>query len=383
VAVDGAGNVYVAEQRASKIRKITPAGIVTTLVATDAGGNAARFEAPWGVATDTSGNVYVADSGSNAIRKITPAGVGTTLAGSAGTRGSENGAGADARFAAPSGIACDGSGNVYVGDTGNHTIRRITPGGVVTTLAGSAGLEGQTDGAGKDARFKTPMGVAVDAGGNVYVADSDNFTIRKITPAGVVTTLAGAAGRSGFAEGAGSAALFFRPKGVATDSGGNVYVTEQGKQSIRKITPAGVVTTLAGAAENRSSEDGTGSAARFDNPAGIACDGAGNIYIADETNHKIRIGRLALADTAAIDSPTGALGEPRQLSTSSRTATSWQWTLIRQPAASAARLSSTSIANPRFTPDVPDLYIFQLTATDGKKTSITTVSLTATAPGKP
>jgi hypothetical protein len=132
--------------------------------------------------------------------------------------------------------------------------------------------------------------VAVDGAGNVYVADVQNHTIRKITPAGVVTTLAGRAGQRGSADGTGSAARFFYPSGVAVDGAGNVYVADLYNHTIRKITPAGVVTTLAGSAGQRSSEDGTGSAARFHYPSGVAVDGAGNVYVADERNNKIRKG---------------------------------------------------------------------------------------------
>ena len=160
--------------------------------------------------------------------------------------------------------------------------------GVVTTLAGSAGERGSADGTGSAARFNFPFGVATDVAGNVYVADQSNHTIRKITPAGVVTTLAGSAGNDGSADGTGSAARFNAPTGVATDTDGNVYVADAFNNIIRKITPAGVVTTLAGSADNVGSADGTGSAARFNNPFGVATDIDGNVYVADQSNHTIR-----------------------------------------------------------------------------------------------
>jgi hypothetical protein len=185
---------------------------------------------------------------------------------------------------------------------------------------------------------------------------------------------------AGSADGTGSAARFAFCTGVATDHAGNVYVSDYFNNTIRKITPAGAVTTLAGSAGLLGNADGTGSAARFDSPRGVATDRGGNVYVADSDSNIIRVGRPALSDTAAIDAPTGTVGATRQLSTSTQTATTWQWTLIRQPAASAARLSSASTRNSRFTPDVADLYIFQLTASDGVKTSITTVSLTARYP---
>jgi streptogramin lyase len=278
-------------------------------------------------------------------------------------------------------VATDSAGNLYVADMDNSTIRKITPAGVVTTLAGSPGLDGSANGSGSSARFDSPYGVATDGAGNVYVADTFNFTIRKITPAGVVTTLAGSAGLYGSADGPGSTARFgVGPKGVATDSAGNVYVADTGNDTIRKITPAGLVTTLAGSATDfySGSADGIGIAARFNSPAGVATDSAGNLYVADTSNNKIRVGRPALPDAATIDFATGTVLTTRQLSTSPQSATSWQWILIRRPAASAATLSSTSIRSPIFMPDVADFYVFQLTASNGVNTSITTVSLTAT-----
>jgi sugar lactone lactonase YvrE len=166
----------------------------------------------------------VTDGGNSTIRKITPAGTVSTLAGAAGSRGSEDGTVSAARFAVPQGVAVDTAGNVYVGDRGNNTIRKITPLGIVSTLAGVAGSAGSTDGAGNAARFFVPRGVAVDTAGNVYVADSGNHTIRKISPAGNVSTLAGLAGSPGFTDGTGSAARFSAPAGVAVDTVGNVYV---------------------------------------------------------------------------------------------------------------------------------------------------------------
>ncbi len=273
VAVDSAGNVYVADNANSTIRKVTPAGVVTTLAGSagssgtnDGVGSAARFSSPNGVAVDSAGNVYVADTGNQTIRKVTPAGVVTTLAGSPGQTGSSDGTGSSAKFSQPFGVAVDSAGNVYVADYYNDTIRKVTPAGVVTTLAGSPGQTGSSDGTGSNARFYYPRGVAVDSAGNVYVADYYNSTIRKVTPAGVVTTLAGSPRHAGSSDGTGSNARFFWPYGVAVDSAGNVYVADTGNSTIRKVTPAGVVTTLAGSPGQSGSSDGTGSNARFDHP---------------------------------------------------------------------------------------------------------------------
>jgi len=295
VALDASGNAYVADTFNNIIRKVTPAGVVSTLAGTagaegsaDGTGAAARFSYPGGVAVDGSGNVYVADSGNNTIRKVTPAGVVSTLAGSAGVSGSADGTGAGARFDFPTGVAIDGSGNVYVADTNNNTIRKVTPAGVVSTLAGSAGVSGSADGTGAAARFNLPTGVAMDGSGNVDVADTFNNTVRKVTPAGVVSTLAGRAGSSGSADGTGAAARFSYPARVAVDGAGNVYVADAGNDTIRKISPAAVVSTLAGTAGASGSADGTGAAARFNFPTGVAVDGSGNVYVADSNNSTIR-----------------------------------------------------------------------------------------------
>ena len=295
VAADASGNVYVADAANHIIRKIDSALNVTTLAglagnpgSADGSRSVAQFNFPSAVAVDTTGNVYVADPNNHTIRKIDSAGNVTTLAGSAGNPGNADGTGAAAQFNSPSGVAVDSSGNVYVGDTGNETIRKITSAGVVSTWAGS-GQIGSADGLSTAAQFFTPTGVAVDTSGNVYVADFSNSTIRKIDPAQNVTTLAGLAGNNSYADGTGSAARFSLPNSVAVDTSGNVYVADVFNNTIRKITPAGVVTTLAGSAAFLAGNvDGTGSAARFNTPEGVAVDSGGNVYVADFGNDTIR-----------------------------------------------------------------------------------------------
>jgi len=285
LAVDTDGNVYVADNLNYTIRKITPTGLVSTLAgragksgSTDGLGSAAAFYSPLGVAVDAAGNTYVADTGSSAIRKITPGGLVSTLAG-----------GSSASFDQPQGLALDGAGNVYVADTRNHTIRKITPAGQVSTLAGSTGLKGSADGQGSTARFNAPAAVAVDADGNVYVADDQNATIRKITSSGLVSTLAGSVGLYGSTDGQGSTARFGRPNGVAVDATGHVYVSDYWTAAIRKITPGGLVSTLAGDPWQGGSADGLGSAAGFNHATGLAVDGSGNLYVADRDNNAIRM----------------------------------------------------------------------------------------------
>ncbi|MCE7957971.1 MAG: hypothetical protein DYH06_08555, partial [Acidobacteria bacterium ACB2] len=384
VAVDASGIIYVADYWNHTIRKVTPAGVVTTLAglagssgAADGTGSAAQFSFPEGLAADISGSLYVADRGNRTIRRVTPAGVVTTLAGLAGSLGSADGTGSTARFGGPAGVAVDSSGNVYVADASNHTIRKVTPAGDVTTLAGLALSPGSADGTGSAARFKDPHGVAVDGAGNVYVADRGNHTIRVVTSVGVVTLLAGLAGSPGSADGTGSAARFRLPSGVAVDGAGSVYVTDDNNHTIRKVTPTGVVTTSAGLAGVSGNADGTGSGARFRFPSDVAAGPSGEVLVADYDNHAIRRGTAALADAATIDHPEGPVGQARQLDTAPQTATSWLWRQTRIPAGSTASLSSTAVRNPVFTPDVAGYYVFRLTASDGTATSITEVSLDA------
>jgi sugar lactone lactonase YvrE len=301
ITVDASGNLYVTDGNGySTIRKITSAGVVTILAGNitenghaDGTGTAAFFDAPQEIAVDASGNLYVADWGDDTIRKVTAEGVVTTVAGWANGCGSSDGTGSittgsPAFFCEPMGIAVDASGNLYVADTGNSTIRKITSEGVVTTLAGEPGSYDSTDGTGSAARFWDPIGIAVDASGNLYVTDKYNDTIRKITPEGVVSTLAGTARQHGSADGAGSAASFYYPQGIAVDATGNLYVADTDNATIRKVTPEGVVTTLAGTAGTYGSTDGTGAAALFEEPEGIAVDASGNLYVADSYGNTIR-----------------------------------------------------------------------------------------------
>ncbi len=300
MTIDSAGNCYVADSANNVIRKITPAGIVSTLAGTpgiigskDGTGGAAQFNSPVGITVDGAGNLYVAESTNSTIRLITPAGVVTTWAGSALNVGSTDGPRLSARFTYPAALAIDGTINLYVADTGNFTIRKINAAGVVSTLAGSAGDPGASNGPGKAARFFQSLGLAVDRTGNIYVGDTGNQIVRKITPAGLVTTLAGTAGVNvAYMDATGPAAAFEAPQGVAVDAAGNVFVADAGTNcAIRKITPSGVVTTLGGLANFQDSIDGTGSAARFRQPFGIAVDNAGQeVYVADASANTIRVG---------------------------------------------------------------------------------------------
>jgi sugar lactone lactonase YvrE len=295
VATDGDGNVYVADYSNAAVRKITPDGTVTTLAglagsfgSTDGTGSSARFYSPGGIAVDTAANVYVADWNGYNIRKITPAGVVSTLAGLSRVSGSADGTGTNARFLNPAGISADASGNLFVADTGNSVIRKITPDGVVTTVAGFAGSTGTTNATGSAARFNRPFGVVPDADGNLFVADTSNHSIRRISAAGVVTTFAGVSGSRGSINATGSSARFYSPTGISIDTAGNFYVTESGNYTVRKITRAGLVTDFAGPGGNFGSADGVGSTARFNKPRALAITSAETVFVADTSNHTLR-----------------------------------------------------------------------------------------------
>jgi ATP-dependent protease HslVU (ClpYQ) peptidase subunit len=292
LGLDSSGNIFVADFGNNKIRKITSTGVVTTFAgsgsigSTDATGTAASFNGPIGIGLDSSGNLFVGDSFNNKIRKITSAGVVTTFAGS-GSAGSTDATGTSASFTWPSGIALDSSGNVYVADpNGNHKIRKITSAGVVTTFAGSTGTTGSTDATGTAASFFWPRGVVVDSTGNLFVGDNFNHKIRKITSAGVVTTFAGS-GSASSTDATGTSASFNYPYGLGLDSSGNIFVADSGNNKIRKITSGGIVSTIAGSGSNGST-DATGTAASFNYPVGIVVDTSGTIYVVDTNNHKIR-----------------------------------------------------------------------------------------------
>ncbi len=269
-------------------------------------GIAASFNQPAGLATDSAGNVYVADSANNTIRMITPGGLVSTLAGTAGSSGSADATGPAARFKTPSGVATDASGNVYVADTNNSTIRKITPQGVVSTLAGTPGVPGSADGQGAAASFRYPYGIAADTAGNVYVADTGNDTIRKITPGGLVSTLAGAAGLPGAADGQGAAARFNEPAGIGVDAAGNVLVADFNSNTIRRITAGGLVSTLAGTPFAFGCADGTGAAALFNGPQAIAIDAAGDAYVADTYNATVR----KVTSAGVVSTVVGVAGMP-------------------------------------------------------------------------
>ncbi|MDT3403538.1 NHL domain-containing protein [Mucilaginibacter terrae] len=283
IAVDGQGNIYVADSYNHIIRKVTPAGVVSTFAGSSTVGFAAgtaataQFYSPQGIAVDANSNVYVTDQGNNAVYKITQAGVVTILAGD-GTPGVSDGTGSSARFNAPQGIAADAQGNVFVADRNNHRIRKITSAGVVTTFAG-LGTAGAANGdATTVATFYRPVGVAFDTNGNLFVIDQANALLRKITSAGAVSTIVGNTATKN---------LLNTPAGIALDAQNNIYITDQSGR-VLKISNANILYTLTGKADTQGFADGGRATSQFSGPVGIAVDAAKNIYVADMNNNRIR-----------------------------------------------------------------------------------------------
>jgi uncharacterized protein (TIGR03437 family) len=283
-AVDQAGNIYIADSTNAVLRQVSKSGAIATI-----GG--ATVVRPEGVAVDKSGNVYVADAQANVVRRLGTNGSFTTFAGS-GTAGygGDGGPAASAELNTPTGLAIDLAGNVYIADTGNHAIRKVASNGTISTVAGTgvAGYSG--DGAqAAQAMLNVPLGVAVDSDGNLYIADSANHRIREVSPNGVINTIAGN-GTTGFSGDGGLAfhAQISSPSGITADPFGNVFFTDGNR--IREIFVGSYITTIAGTgAAGYSGDGGVGTAARFNGPTELTTDASGNIYVADSANNAVRL----------------------------------------------------------------------------------------------
>ncbi|MES2328650.1 MAG: cadherin-like beta sandwich domain-containing protein [Bacteroidota bacterium] len=403
IAQDIAGNLFIADSANNVIRKISPTGIVSNYAGSGTAGFAdssvaamATFRGPSGVAVDVAGNVYVADAGNNKIRKISTTGVVSTYAGSGTQSGSADNAVANlATFNRPLGLAIDERGNLYVADAGNNKIRKISTTGIVSTYAGSGTQSGSADNSVPTlATFNAPSGLAIDVMGNVFVADQGNHKIRKITPTGVVTSFAGSG--TGTVDGVGTAASFKSPSGIAFDIAGNLFVADQGNHKIRKITPTGLVTSLAGSGTGGSADNIKGSLSSFNFPTALVVGDSGRIYVADENNHKIRrITPLGYTITPAIspglqfDSTTGTVsGKPVTFAPLTYAVTAYNQfgsstdSLEIRYTSSETKLASLVSVGQAFSPTVPLTPIFSSVVLS-YASSVTTltpyVTLTATA----
>jgi uncharacterized repeat protein (TIGR01451 family) len=375
VTVDSTGNLYIADTLNNRVRAVALNGIITTIAGTGVagysgdGGQAAsaQLSQPWALAVDSAGNVYIADSTNQRIRSVSPGGIIQTVAGN----GSENapslgdvGPAISATISIPEGVSVDAASNLYIADTGHGRVRRVTPGGIISTLAGN-GASPYLFGDGGPATlagFSGNLGAAIDSANNLYVADAANYRVRKISPSGTITTLAGTgidgdsgdgglaanaevgtyavatdltgnvyiggfwrvhkiatdgiittvagngtygySGDNGAATGAEIAGYVY---GLAVDSAGNLYIADQGNQRIRKVTPAGIISTVAGTGvAGYSGDGGSGTLAQINQPAGLAVDVAGNLYIADQLNNRIR--KLAPDGTISTVAGNGVEG---------------------------------------------------------------------------
>lgn len=309
LVTDAAGNVYVADRNNNCIRKITVDGAVTTIAGNgergyaDGTGITAKFNSPYGVAVDANGNIYVADSGNHCIRKITPSGVVSTLAGMAGSGDFVDGTGSEARFNYPYSLAIDKSNNIFVADLNNNRIRKVTPSGVVTNFVGN-GQGYFQDGTLATATMYNPLALIFDPAGNLYVGQS--WFIRKITPEGTVSLFAGNPDDVrgfGYVDGPGLAAKFYYIYGLAADKKGNLYATDQNNNVVRRITPDGMVSTYAGIQylNDRPAQykDGAASAAYFSYPFGITANQEGDILVSEEQANRIR----KISEVPIPDSP--------------------------------------------------------------------------------
>lgn len=336
---DPAGNLVVADFGNHTLRKISPAGVVSTYAGSpgqvgfvNGSLTEARFFNPYFLAFDSATNLYVSDHFNHVIRKITPAGTVSTFAGGGGL------------FNRPAGLAFDPAGNLYVVDSHNHVLRFVTPGGLVLTLAGAPGDGRFNNGPADQARFYFPSDLAVDAVGNTYVADAGGYMIRKLTPGGTVSTVAGAYRQLGFNDGTGSAASFTEPSGIRLDADGSLLVGDSGNHLVRRVTPAGAVSTLGGAGGQVGIADGIGAAARFNRPLSFAPDGTGGFFVTDPFNHRIShaTGLVGFPQLTTVppSQTYGAQGTTLSVAATGTAPLTYQWQLngTNLPAATNATL---------------------------------------------
>jgi len=300
IAVDGAGNYFISDVGTNRVRKVAPDGVIETIAGQGTegfggdGGSAtlAQLFVPAGLAVDVMGNLLIADSNNGRVRSVSPDGIITTVAGNGSVGfGGDGGPATAAEFSLPSGVALDGAGNLFVADTNNHQVRKITPAGIITIAAGdgTAGFFGDGEAA-VFAQLFLPVALATDSGGNLFIVDSGNSRIRRVTPAGIITTFAGMGtpGFSGDGTEAVSAELKY-PNGIAIDAAGNLFISDTGNNRIRRVTPAGIISTVAGDGTAGAGGDrGWAVSAQLDAPLGLAVDAAGNLLIADSNNGRVR-----------------------------------------------------------------------------------------------
>jgi len=359
IVVAANGTIYVADSANHAIRTVATNGLVSTFAGQlgvpgtqNATGTNAQFNYPSGLAFDLKGNLFVSDTGNAAIRKITPVGGVSTLAGVPGQSGFLDGAASTAEFSSPLGLAVATNGNVYIVDSGNHVIRLLTN-GVVSTLAGNPFIWGSADGQGTNALFNAPCGVALDGKGNLWVSDTDNDTIRKVTAGGLVSTYAGQAGVDGTNDGPVATARFCRPAELAFDPQGDLLVADSFNHTLRKISTNGIVTTISGQPGTSGSTDGLNRQARYFNPYGLAFNPNGLLFVADSYNELIRQVLVPFQETLQLNGHpptvtltwTAVIGQQYQVQYTGNLAGPWT-NLSLVLTATTHTLTQTDVFNP-------------------------------------
>jgi len=322
VAIDASGNLYIADYANSAIRKVSNLGIITTIAGNNTAGysgdggaaTAAELNAPHGVAVDASGNVYIADESNQRIRKVNTSGIISTIAGNGtGAYSGDGGAATAAQIYNPYGVAVDASGNVYIADESNHRIRKVNTSGIISTIAGNGtGAYSGDGGAATAAELHFPNGVVVDASGNLYIADTYNYRIRKVNTAGIITTIAGnGIGAYSGDGGAATAAELHYPTNLTIDASGNMYIADFNNYRIRKVSTSGFISTIAGNGNlGYSGDGGAATAAELGVTEGVTVDAAGNVYFADSKNNCIRkISTSGIISTIAGNGAPGYSGD--------------------------------------------------------------------------
>ena len=290
VAVDGSGNLYIADPLSDVVEKVTPGGTLSIIAGTGHFGRptagpatSSNLNHPDAVAVDSSGNVYIADTNNDLVEKVTPGGTLTIFAGNGLIGTPTPGPATSSDLSSPGDVAVDTSGNVYIADTNNSEVEKVTPGGTLSVIAGTGTSGAPTPGPATSSKLFKPLGIAVDSSGNVYIADTDNNEVEEVTSGGTLSIIAGTGASGAPTPGPATSSKLFDPSGVAVDSSGNVYIADRGNQRTEQVTSGGTLSVIAGTGAVGAPTAGTATSSKLFDPSGVAVDSSGNVYVADET----------------------------------------------------------------------------------------------------